>query len=172
MRLVILVLCVCFCSANASGQERLRKAMVGPYGDQVRVVVALTDVTQEGYRLQSMIIDVAPGKTKGEDASEVKLDLTSTVRNLSSGAKNQKILILRWKKNGELELKCDGTWSKHETNPALEKVIALTRTVIGTVDLNAKTPTEFKLSTDLEEKVSVLFDSLGTEDYPCLRKLN
>ena len=173
MRLLTKLLAsLCFLPITALSQERMVNSRVGPYGDQTRLVIALTDPTPAGYKLQSMIIDVSPAKNKQDEPSAVQLDLTSTLRSLSTGAKQQKILILRWQSAGGLETRCDGKWTKQKTGPALEKIIALTKAVIETVPLDAKAPTEFKLSLELEQQIYLMFDSLGTEKLPCLRDLH
>jgi len=146
--------------------------MVGPHDDQTRVVIAFTDLLEDGYRLQSMIIDLTPAKDRKEEPSAIQLDLTSTVRSLSTGAKKQKILILRWKKSEELEIRCDGKWTKHEVGLALENVVATTKMIIQTLPLNTKTPTEFTISPEVEQKISSIFDSLNNQNVPCLRELN
>lgn len=154
----------------ALAQDRLVKSMVGPYGDQTRIVLAFMEPLEDGYRLQSMIVDVSPANAKNSDPSTVHLDLTSTVRNATTGAKKQTILILRWK-NGELESKCEGEWKKKDISAAFKKIIELTTTVIQTAPQKFTTQMEITLPAELERKISALFDSLGTEDYPCLRKL-
>ena len=173
MRLIVkLTLCLCFLMATVFSQDRIRKSMVGPHDDQTRVVIAFTDLLEDGYRLQSMIIDLTPAKDRKEEPSAIQLDLTSTVRSLSTGAKKQKILILRWKKSEELEIRCDGKWTKHEVGLALENVVATTKMIIQTLPLNTKTPTEFTISPEVEQKISSIFDSLNNQNVPCLRELN
>lgn len=167
-----LTLCLCFLTATVFSQDRIRKSMVGPHDDQTRVVIAFTDILEDGYRLQSMIIDVTPAKDRKEDPSAVQLDLTSTVRSLSTGAKKQKILILRWKKSGELEIRCDGKWTRHEIGPPLENVVATTKMIIQSLPSNTKTPTEFTISPEVERKISSIFESLNAQSVPCLRELN
>jgi hypothetical protein len=170
MRLMMkLLVCLCLVPVAASGQERIRKFMVGPKDDQVRVVIAFAEPSEEGYKLQSMIIDLTPVKDKKEQPAAVHVDLTSTVRSLATGAKKQKILILRWNKAGELELKCAGQWKKQEAVASIEKIVTTTKAVIGAVPLDAKAPTEVTLPKDLEQKISSILDSLFTEDLPCLR---
>lgn len=171
MRLIMKALvCLCLLSAPVIGQERIRKFMVGPSGDNTRIVIALADPTPEGYRLQSMIIDMTPIKNRGEQPSFVQVDLTTTVRSLSTGAKDQKIIVLHWKKTGELELKCNGQWTKHDREAAIDKIIDVTKAVIESVPLDAKAPTEVNLSADLERKVSSILDTLNSKDIPCLRE--
>jgi hypothetical protein len=146
--------------------------MVGPYGDQIRVVIALTDPIPEGYRLQSMIIDLTPVRKKTDEPASVEVDLTSTIRSVATGEKQQKILILRWKKNGELEAKCEGKWVRQEVGPAIEGIVSTTKAVIQTLPTDVKRPAEFALAPDLEKRISSIFDSLSTEKFQCLRDLH
>jgi hypothetical protein len=120
--------------------------------------------------MQSMIIDVNPDKS-GQPTSFL-VDLTSTVRSLSTGEKIQKILLLRWKKPGEIELRCDGKWVKQASGPALDNIVQATKAVIQSVPLGSKTPTEVSLQEDIERKASSILDGLSTETLPCLRSLN
>jgi hypothetical protein len=174
MRLIIKVLvCLCLTSVTVSSQERIRKFMAGPVGsDQIRVVIALADPLQDGYRLQSMIIDMTPIKKRDEQPALIQVDLTSTIRSVSTGEKKQKILVLRWKKSGELELKCDGKWTKQDTVAAIDRIMEVTKAVVQDVPLDAKTPTDVNLSHDLEQKVSSILDALSTEEIPCLRDIH
>ena len=169
-----LLICLCLLSipVTITGQERIRNTIVGPYGDETRVVIALTDPLPEGYRLQSMIIDLTPIRKKTDEPSLVQLDLTSTIRAVTTGEKQQKILILRWKKNGELEVKCEGKWTRQEGGPAMEGIVIITKAVIQTLPTDVKRPTEFTLAPDLEKRISSIFDSLSTEKFQCLRDLH
>ena len=173
MRLIIkLLLCLCLVSATALSQERIRKVMVGTNGDETRIVIAFMEPAQEMYRLQSMIIDMTPVKNRNEQPSSVHVDLTSTDRSLATGEKKQKILLLRWTKAGELELKCDGKWVKHDTGAAIDKIVETTKAVIQSVPVDAKAPTEVTLPQELEQKVSLILNSLYTENIPCLRDVH
>jgi hypothetical protein len=173
MRLIInLLICLCLLPATTTAQERIRKAMVGPNGDQIRIVYTVTEILPEGYKLQSMIIDMSRVKNSNEDPSSVSVDLTSTVRSLSTGAKKQKILVLRWKKTGELEFKCDGNWTKQEMGAVVDKIQETTKSVIQSFPLNTKTPTEVSVTSELEQKLSLVFDSLNTAALPCLREVH
>lgn len=145
--------------------------MVGPNNDQIRIVVAFIEPSQEAYSMQSMIIDVDSVKDRKEQPSSFQVDLTSTVRSLSTGEKRQKILLLRWKKTGEIELKCDGKWKKRDVGSIMDKIVEATNAVIQSVPLDAKSPTEFTLSPELEQKVSSILSSLNTEDFQCLRSV-
>ena len=172
MRLLIkLLVCLCLLPASTFSQERIRKMMVGPNNDQIRIVVAFIEPSQEAYSMQSMIIDVDSVKNRKEQPSSFQVDLTSTVRSLSTGEKRQKILLLRWKKTGEIELKCDGKWTKRDVGSTMDKIVEATNAVIQSVPLDAKSPTAFTLSQELEQKVSAILNSLNTEDFQCLRSV-
>jgi hypothetical protein len=174
MRFIIkLLVCLCLLPAAGLGQERIRQVMVGPSNDQFRIVVAFIEPSPESYIMQSMIINLDKIKNKNEQPSSFLLDLTSTVRNLSTGEKKQKILLLQWKKSGAIELKCDGKWVKQDTPAAaIEKIVEATKTVIQSVPLDAKTPTQAKLPPEVEQNVISILNSLQTENLPCLRSLN
>jgi hypothetical protein len=172
MRLLIkLLVCLCLLSASTFSQERIRKMMVGPNNDQIRIVVAFIEPSQEAYSMQSMIIDVDSVKNRKEQPSSFQVDLTSTVRSLSTGEKRQKILLLRWKRTGEIELKCDGKWIKRDVGSTMDKIVEATKAVIQSVPLDTKSPTEFRLSQELEQKVSSILNSLNTEDFHGLRSV-
>ena len=131
MRLLIkLLVCLCLLPASTFSQERIRKMMVGPNNDRIRIVVAFIEPSQEAYSMQSMIIDVDSVKNGKEQPSPFQVDLTSTVRSLSTGEKRQKILLLRWKKTGEIELKCDGKWIKRDVGSMMDKIVEATKAVI------------------------------------------
>ena len=173
MRLIIkLLLCLCLMPASALGQERIRKVMVGPKDDQVRIVVAFIEPSQDSYIMQSMIIDLNPLKNRNEQPSSFQVDLTSTVRSLSTGEKKQKILLLRWKKAGEIELKCNGKWLKQDTMLAVNNIVEAAKVVIQSVPVDAKAPTEATLSQEVEQKVTSILKALDTEKLPCLRNLD
>lgn len=173
MRLVIkLLMCLCLMPVSGLCQGRIRKVMVGPKDDQVRIIVAFIEPTQESYRMQSMIIDLSPVKNRKEQPSFFQIDLTSTVRSLSTGEKKQKILLLHWKKTGEIELKCDGKWAKQDASSAIDNIVEVTKAVIQNIPVDMKTPTEVTLPQEVEQKVSSVLNSLDAENFPCLRNLN
>ena len=173
MRLIIkLLLCLCLMPAGALCQERIRKVMVGPKDDQVRIVVAFIEPSQDSYIMQSMIIDLNPVKNRNEQPSSFQVDLTSTVRSLSTGEKKQKILLLRWKKAGEIELKCNGKWLKQDTMLAVNNIVEAAKVVIQSVPVDAKAPTEATLTQEVEQKVTSILNALDTEKLPCLRNLD
>lgn len=182
-RITKLLICLSLLLAPAAAvtaalgqEERTRQFIVGPNGgDQTRILVAFAEPSQDSYKLQSMIIDLTSVKNKRDEPSAfVQVDLTSTVRSLTSGEKKQKILVLRWKKSGtEIELKCEGKWVKQSTPSAaaIDKIVEATKAVIESVPLDAKTPTEATLSPELEQKVSSILNALDTEDIACLRSV-
>ncbi|HEX8368413.1 MAG TPA: hypothetical protein VF604_07710 [Pyrinomonadaceae bacterium] len=123
--------------------------------------------------MQSMIINLEPAKNKKEQTSAFFVDLTSTVRNLSSGEKKQKILLLQWEKSGAIELNCGGKWMKQDkSDAAIENIAEVTRAVIQSVPLDEKTTTRVTLPPEVEQKVISILNSLQTENLPCLRSLN
>lgn len=173
MRLVFnLLLCLCLFSSTIFCQDRIRKTMVGPYNDQVRIVISFVDPLDEGFKMQSMIIDMDRVKDNKEQPKSVFVDLTSTVRSLSTGKKDQKILLLRWNKKGEMELKCEGKWVKQSSASATEKIVETTNSIIQNIPLNTKSPTEITLTQELEQKIEAVLNSLNTENFPCLRVVN
>jgi hypothetical protein len=172
MRLILkLLTCLCIMSASTFSQERIRQVMVGPNDDRIRIVVTFIEPSQDSYSMQSMIIDLDAIKNGKEQPSSYQVDLTSTVRSLSTGEKRQKILILRWKKTGNIELKCDGKWVKRDVGSAMDKIIEATKAVVQGAPLDTKSPTEITLSPDVEQKVSAVLNALNTEDLPCLRSI-
>jgi hypothetical protein len=165
-------MCLCLLPSAVLCQERIRQVMVGPKNDQFSIVVAFIEPSPESYTMQSMIINLEPVKNKKEQPSAFFVDLTSTVRNLSSGEKQQKILLLQWKKSGAIELKCDGKWVKQDAaGSAIENIGEVTKAVIQSVPLDAKSPTAAKLPPEVEQKVISILNSLQTENLPCLRSV-
>lgn len=172
MRLVLkLFLCLCVLPAGVFCQEKIKQIRVGPYGDQVRIVVAFVEPSEETFKMQSLIIDVEPVKNKNQQPSSYLVDLTSTVRTLSTGAKNQKILVLRWNKAGEIETKCDGKWTKQNNAADFKQVIEVVKSVVQSVPLDAKSPTEATLPPEVEQKVTSILAALDTQNFPCLRNV-
>jgi hypothetical protein len=156
--------------ASLFGQDMIHQVMVGPNNGQVRIVVAFIEPSEKEYKMQSMIIDLKPDKKK-EQAETFQVDLTSTIRSLSTGEKKQKILILRLEKSDKLQLKCDGKWQKKDADPAIDQIIEAVKTVIQNVPLDSKEKTEVNLSDEVEQKVLSVLNSLDTEELPCLRNL-
>ena len=173
MQLVFkLFLCLCLLPLSVFCQERIRKTMVGPNNDQIRIVISFVEPLEEGFKMQSMIIDMDKIKDNKEQPKSVFVDLTSTVRSLTTGKKDQKIFLLRWNKKGDIELKCDGKWVKQDSASGAEKIIETTKSVIQNIPLNTKTPTEITLPQELEQKIEAVLNSLSTENLPCLRVVN
>jgi len=173
MRLIkSLFICLCFLVGTALSQERISQVKVGPRDNQTSIVAAFIEPTEGSYKMQSMIVDFGPVKSRKEQPASFQVDLTTTNRLLSTGAKQQKILVLRWKKPGDFELKCDGKWVKQETSPMLTNIVDVTQTLIDNVPIDAKKPTDATLPKDVEEKIISLLNSLDTQKYPCLRSGN
>ena len=173
MRLIMkLLLCLCLLPAGAFCQERITNVMVGPKDDQTRIVAAFVEPTEETFKMQSMIIDISPIKNNKDQPASVFVDLTSTIRNLSTGEKKQKILQLRWQKTGEVEVKCDGKWKKQTAGAATTKIIEAASALFQIMPLNTKNPTKLDLPENVEQKILSVLDSLTTETFPCLRNIN
>ena len=153
-------------------QEKIQKFMVGSNNGQTRVLITFVEPTEAGFNMQSMIIDLDAIKDKNEKPKSVTVDLTSTVRSLGSGKKDQKILLIRWNKNEEIEMKCDGKWTKKDSDSAAQKIIETTKTIIQNIPLNAKEATEISLSDENIKKIESVLASMKTENFSCLRVLN
>ena len=175
MRVSKLIVCLLFffviASSRVVAQESLTKFVAGPHGDETRILIALTHVTDDGYQLQSLIIDLSPLK-KGEEPSSFHVDLTSTIRSLATGAKQQKIFIFHWDKTGDIDVKCNGKYEKHQANAALDKIIEVTKAVIKIIPTNLKEPKDLKLPAELEAAVAAILNGMNAQDLPCLRELN
>jgi hypothetical protein len=173
MRLIkTLLICLCCLGGTALSQGRISQVKVGPRDNQTSIVVAFIEPTEASYKMQSMIVDFGQMKSRKEQPASFQVDLTSTVRALSTGAKQQKILVLRWKKPGDFELKCDGKWVKQEASPILTNIVDVTQALIDNVPIDAKKPTDATLPQDVEQKITALLNSLDTQKYPCLRSAN
>ena len=170
MRLIIkLFLFMCLVPVGVFGQDMIRKVMVGPYEGDVRILVAYIQPTKTEYKIQSMIIDVKIDKKK-KQVKSFFVDLTTTVRSLSTGKKKQNIFQFSSDKKGKLKLRCDGKFKSKDNNSAIDKIVEVVKTVIGSFPLDSEKPTGVTLSQDIEEKILSVMDSLETEDIPCLRK--
>ena len=173
MKLVIKsILCLCLFSVSVFCQDRIRKTVVGPNDDKIRVVISIIDPSEDGYKLQSMIIDIDPIKDGKEQPKSVFVDLTSTVRSLSTGKKDQKILQIRWNKKEEIETRCDGKWKKGTSATSTDKIVEVTKDIIQNIPLNLKNPTEFTLTPEIEKKIDAVLNSLNSENFSCLRIVN
>ena len=173
MRLIMkLLLCLCLLPASVLCQERITNVTVGPKEDQTRIIAAFVEPTEEMFKMQSMIIDITPIKNNKDQPASVFVDLTSTVRKLSTGEKKQKILQLRWQKTGEVEFRCEGKWKKQTADAATNKIVEAANALFQIIPLNTKQPTELDLPKDVEQKIISVLDSLTTETFACLRNVN
>ena len=66
-------------------------------------------------------------------------------------------------------MKCDGKWTKKESDSATQKIIETTKTVIQNIPLDKKEATEFSLSDEIIEKIEAVLDSMKPENFSCLR---
>ncbi len=173
MRLIVkLLFCLCLFPASLFCQERITTVKIGPNDDQTRIVAAFIEPAEGAYKMQSMIIDITPVKNKKDQPVSVLIDLTSTVRNLSTGAKQQKILQLRWQKNKEIEFKCEGKWKKQTADAPIDKIVEAANALFQIMPPNPKQPVDLDLPKDVEQKISAVLDSLTTENFACLRNNN
>jgi len=168
MRFMIkLLICVCLVPATTAAQKEIGKVVVGPYGDQFRIVYTVTHTLPDAYKWQWMMIDIPSVRNGNEEPTSVQVEFTLGVRSRSTKERKQKTLTLRWKKTGELELKCNGNWTKQDRGPVIDKILETTKTVIKSVPLNTKAPTEVSVTPEIEQKISLLLDSLNPEAVPC-----
>ena len=102
------------------------------------------------------------------------VDLTSTVRSPATGDKKQKILVLRWEKSGDIEVKCEGgKWVKETTGSELDKIVKTVKAVVQNAPLDTKgNPVEFTIPKDLEQKVISILNGLETSALKCVRDGN
>jgi hypothetical protein len=163
--------CLCAFPVIALGQAGMHQVKVGPYGDQVRIIDALATPAANGYKLQSLIVDIMPAKNKRDQPLAVHVDLTATVRDMQTGKKDQQALVLRWAANGDFEVKCDGKWTKQDATK-FATVVDTVKAVISNVPLDQKAPTDVTLPAEVEQRVSNLLESLAASDLPCIRKVN
>jgi hypothetical protein len=170
MRLIFkLLLWVCVLPLAASAQEKSVNVMTGPYEDGFRIIAAFMNEAEDSYKLQSVIVDFKPGKNKNDPPTSVTVDLTSTVRSLKTGEKNQMSLVTRWKSTGEIEAKCDGKWVKQASGSNLKTVVEAANTLITNSPINKDHAEQATLSPPVEQTMLALFDALNPKDYPCLR---
>ena len=156
MRLIIiwnLLLCLCIFSGRSTCQDRTTM-MAGPTDGQFRIVVAFMAASGDSYKLQSMIIDTNLTKNKKDQPTSYYVDMTATVRSLTNGSKDQKILVIRWEKSGDVEVKCEGgRWAKETAGPELNTIIDTIKVVVQNSPLDAKKVTEFDLPQSVQQKV-------------------
>jgi hypothetical protein len=168
-----LLVCFFLFAGTAFSQERITKVMAGPSDDQFRIVVAYIAASEDQFNMQSLIIDVDPVNNKKEQPTSYYVDLTATVRSLATGAKKQRILVLRWEKSGDIEVKCDGgKWTKQTTGAELDSIVETVKTVVQNAPLDTKKTIEFTLPKAVEEKVIAVLNSLEKSKLLCIRGEN
>jgi hypothetical protein len=148
----------------------MTKTMAGPSGDNYRILIAfMGPVGEDSYRLQSFILDLDYFKKKDEP-NFYHLDLTTTDRNLSTGDKKQKILVQRWERSGNVEVKCESNrWAKQSSSPELDTILETVKAVLKIAPADARQPTEFALPPDVSQKVTGVLNSLSTSKLQCVR---
>ena len=166
-----LILCLCILPVSVLCQEQIVKNMAGPNGDQFRTLVSFVYVSDDSYKMQSVIIDTDRVKNKKETPSIFLVDLTTTVRSLATGQKKQKILVLRWERSGDVEVKCeDGKWAKQTPGSELDNILKMVTELLQKAPLDAKDPVEFSLPKDLEQKITSILNGLETSTLKCVRE--
>lgn len=173
MKLVFKALvCLFILPLSVFCQEKIQKFVVGANGDQTRIILAFIELTEEKYKTESMIIDLTSIKDGKEKPKSVTVDLTSTVRSLSTRKKDQKVLLIRWNAKEEIEMRCDGNWTKKESDSAAQKIIETTKSIIQNVPLNSKEGIEISLPDEIVKKIESVLTSLKTENFSCLKIVN
>ena len=165
--MIKLLICVCLVPAAAAAQKQIGRVVVGPSGDQFRIVYTVIHTLPDAYEWQTMMIDIPRGSSGNEEPTSVQAELTLGTRSRATKVRKQKTLTLRWKKTGELELKCDGNWTKQGRGLVKDKILETTKIVIQSVLLNTKAPNDVSVTPEVEQKISVLLNSLNTEAVPC-----
>ena len=166
-----LIFCLFLLPATALCQERITKISAGAIDDdQFRIAVAFMQAGDDSYKLQSLFVTVNRTKNKSDLPTEYLVDLTTTTRNLGTGTKKQKILVFRWGKSGEREVKCEGgKWSKQTPAPEIDKIVEIVKGVVQASPRDAVGPIEFTLPDDLQQKVISILDALETSSLQCVR---
>lgn len=165
-----LLVCLCFLPLTALCQERITKIMAGASEGQFRVMVTFMGTTDDSYKLQTLIVTVNRVKNKNDLPTEYYVDLTTTTRSLATGSKKQKILVFRWGKSGDMEVKCEGgKWEKLPAGPEIDKIVEIVKAVVQNSPRDAKDPVEFTLPLELEQKVVSILDGLKTSNLKCVR---
>lgn len=165
-----LLLSLFILSGTALCQERIAKLVAGPNDAQFRVVVAYMAPTETQFNMQSLIIDVNPVKNKKDLPTSYYVDITTTTRNLETGEKKQRILVIRWEKAGDVEVKCEGgRWTKENTGAELDSIVEVVKAVVQSSPLDAKKMTEFTLTKTVENKVTDLLNNLEKSKLQCVR---
>ena len=152
----------------------MAKVMAGPNEDgQFRIAVAYIAAGGNTYKLQSLIVTVNRVKNKSDLPTEYLVDLTTTTRQLESGAKKQNILIFRWGKSGQIETKCEGgKWTKQTGEPVINNIIEVVKAVVQSAPRDAKEPVDFTLPPELGPKVVSILDDLETSKLQCVRTVH
>ena len=166
-----LIICLIALPVVTQCQERTAKNMAGPFGDgQFRVAVTFMSAAEGGYKVQSLIVTTNQVKKKAEMPTEYVADLTTTTRSLETGAKDQKIFVIRWGKSEDVEVKCEGgKWSKLAPDPELSAIVETVKAVVRESPRDAKRPSDFTLPAELEQKVISHLDGLQTSKLQCVR---
>lgn len=168
-----LLICLFVLPLGVFCQEKIRKFTVEPNDGQTRIVLSFVELTENDFKLQWMIIDLDAIKDKNEQSKSVSVDLTSTVRSSGSALRrNRKILLIRWNKNGEIEMKCDENWAKKESDLAAQKIVEATNSIIQNVPIGSKESIDISLPDEIVKKAEAVLDSLKKENFSCLRTLN
>lgn len=156
--------------AQAFGQERIAKTLAGPNGDQFRVAVTFIAASEDSYKLQSLIVDIDRVKDKTQEPTKFYVDLTTTVRSLTTGEKKQRIFVIRWERSADIEVKCEGgKWFKQKPGPEIDKIVEAVKAVIQSSPLDSKKATEIDLPKGVEEKVTAILTTLETSTANCVR---
>ena len=149
----------------------MTKITAGPIdGGQFRIAIAFMGATEDSYKLQSLFVTVNRTKNRNELPTEYYVDLTTTTRSLETGTKKQKILVFRWGKATEREVKCEGgKWSKQAAGPEIDKIVEIVKAVVQSAPRDAKEPGDFTLPTELEQNVISILEGLETSNLQCVR---
>jgi len=170
MRRLLVIFLFALFALSADAQESMTKTMAGPNGDQFRILVAFMAAGNgDSCKLQSFILDINRVK-KNEQPTSFYLDLTTTDRNLETGAKKQEILVQRWKTSSDVEVKCEGgNWIKQTPGPEFDKISEAVKAIIQIAPLDPKDPKEFDLPKDVASKISDLLNGLPNSNLQCVR---
>jgi|GEM_PF-2588337 len=171
MNLILMLLVfMCIAPAAALGQERIVKTMAGPSDGGFRVLISFVAITADSYKMQSLIIDVNRVKDKKDQPTSFYVDLTSTLRSLATGEKKQRILVLRWDKSGEIEVKCEGgKWAKQKAGPEIDAIVETVKMAVQHLPLDAKKASEITLPPEVEQKATSILNALETSNAECIR---
>ena len=166
-----LLVCLCLLPVTALCQESITKITAGPIDDgQFRIAIVFMDAADDSYKLQSLFVTVNQAKKKNELPTEYHVDLTTTTRNLATGTKKQKILVFRWGKSSEREVKCEGgKWSKQAAALEIDKIVEIVKAVVHNAPRDAKEPVDFTLPKELQQQVIFILDGLETSNLQCVR---